>query len=1422
MVQAGDDRWVEVSPSQFTHEAEGLALVRAIMPDETPFRAWSNFEFRDNHGRWHEVDLLLLGRGRLHLIELKYYSGVLRGDDHRWLRDGKRPEDSPLKLARRKAQYFATKLRDELRAWAQETKANIPDERDLLPFVQESVFLHHPQFTSKLSDAAAMGLYGLDGAEEKSNLWGISELVLEPAGKRSITLQQERLLTNLMSRIGLVQRRQREAGSWVIEDESIDSGDGWQDWLATHKVVQQDRARIRFQVLAPSATTTARADVRRIAEHEFRLMGRLHHDGILQPRDLVESELGVGLVYPYAPEWERLDLWMAGQENGVPLETQLSMVRQIGEALQYAHSNKVVHRGLSPKAVWVREVPGTTHDVKVRLGDWQGAGTVAADGLTRSSVPGVTSLFGIHAPTRRSDATSASSAPDTPDADGRIDASFQAPEGVWNAAADRVRLDVFGLGAVAFYLLTGTAPAPSASALISRLQAQQGLDLSVELPQISSDLRSLVLKATHPSPSQRTPDVSTVLTQLSKAERETASDLAQEDPLEAHSGAVLDGRFELVRRLGQGSTAVGLLVIDRHASGSEAQRVLKVALNDEAASRLTDEAEVLRSLDNPRVVKVIEGPIVVGGRPALLLENAGAETLTEVLRTRSRLSLDLLERFGVDLLDGMVVLDKAGVDHRDIKPSNLGVRENRGDRTKHLVLFDFSLTRAAASATSAGTPPYLDPFLTGARDRYDSAAERYAAAVVLFEMATGATPVYGDRDANPAAVQDEATVTPEMFDPALAEALVGFFRTALARDAARRHDTAESMRSAWLSIFAADATTEPDASNDELARTAMMSTPLAESGLTARALSALEPYAVTTVGELLTVDPVRLSRMQGVANATRLQISARMKEWRERLGDARESDELDGRPPTPAEAADLFLSAVASKRAPNRGAMVRLVLGVGTDLEAFATHAQLAAHLPEPVTTARGTQILSALQEAWASDDRTRRLLDLLADAASTRLTILGGVATPGEVAEAFVGALSTSDDRDERLVLGLLRFALERRRALNRAGGSADSVWLRRRDGKVTLLAEDQALFEVAEVLGGQAEHLVQAIDDPRRGVVAAAQVRAKLAAAVRQHRDLPDPLTDPMRLAQLAAAMSASGAVTGGGELHHRGLTQVAALELTFKDFGGGLQLGPVEIRDRVSVRFPSVPELPQRPTLDALVQDAGLGLVYDDRLGIYRSPKLGATTGLESRQPTSLSVTTSPVGVSGAIGARLEGSIASRSFLALGVRADRLTKFVLAAEAQYAARVVDVTGVLLDALRAASERTGLPWELVRAADAESETSRGRRGLNELVKRSWSQVEQAVDSALETSGSDAPVLLTEASPLARYDNMGLLAKWTDLGASRQQAVWLVVPQLASNHGPLLDGRPVPLAAPSQYVALDNDWIDSAATVGAAAQKEQ
>ena len=168
-----DGRWVTIADSQFAHEKQGLDAVKQLLPDAPPFRAWANFEFRDNRGRWHEVDLLVLAHDTLYLVELKHYRGILRGNDHVWLRDGHRAEDSPLLLARRKAQYFSSLLKDTLR----QKTGSAP--KGAIPYVQELVFLHHPEFVCDLPPSSKINLYGLDGRDKITGLPGISE---RPAG----------------------------------------------------------------------------------------------------------------------------------------------------------------------------------------------------------------------------------------------------------------------------------------------------------------------------------------------------------------------------------------------------------------------------------------------------------------------------------------------------------------------------------------------------------------------------------------------------------------------------------------------------------------------------------------------------------------------------------------------------------------------------------------------------------------------------------------------------------------------------------------------------------------------------------------------------------------------------------------------------------------------------------------------------------------------------------------------------------------------------------------------------------------------------------------------------------------------------------------------------------------------------------------
>ena len=272
-----------------------------------------------------------------------------------------------------------------------------------------------------------------------------------------------------------------------------------------------------------------------------------------------------------------------------------------------------------------------------------------------------------------------------------------------------------------------------------------------------------------------------------------------EDPSGAQQGDLLPGHFTVVRRLGQGACAVALLV---ERDGQE--YVLKVASTPEHNQRLQDEGEVLQQCRHPHIVEYCD-LLAMGDRLCVLMRRAGEETLGQRLRKEGRLHVDLLQRFGDDLLSVITYLEDAGIAHRDIKPDNIGVGPmGRSDRL-HLVLFDFSLARTPPDNIRAGTTGYLEPLLPLRKPpRWDLYAERYAAAVTLYELAAGPhnLPRWGDGISDPSQLACEVTIEAELFDADLRDGLSDFFTTALRRNPAERFDNAEEMLQAWRRCFA--------------------------------------------------------------------------------------------------------------------------------------------------------------------------------------------------------------------------------------------------------------------------------------------------------------------------------------------------------------------------------------------------------------------------------------------------------------------------------------------------------------------------------------------------------------------------------------------------------------------------------------------
>lgn len=1395
-----DGRWVTIAESQFAHEQQGLEIVKALLPDAAPFRAWANFEFRDNRGRWHEVDLLVLARDCLYLIELKHYRGTLTGNDHVWLRQGHRAEDSPLLLTRRKAQYFSSLLKDTLRQFS----ADAP--MSAIPYVQELVFLHNSDFRCDLPERSKINLYGLD-RQPHTGLPGISERLLAPAQRPPVAEKDGLIVAALMKRIGLAPRRQREVGSWIIDEKPLADGEGWQDWPAFHHVDTERHARIRFYTVGQSASSADSHARRQTVTQEFHLLSRLRFDGLQVPEDLVEEpELGIGLVFPQPQGETSLDLWLAEHKDTLTLEDQLKLITDIAEIVHYAHRNRVVHRGLNPRSIAIRE---RGQQLRPQVTDWDSAGILPANPDTAVS---------------RLSSGSLSLMASAPGETARL---FAAPEGL--RPQDPVRIDVFGLGALAFFILTGgQSPATSPGELMDRLRRDRGLDLAVELPQIRSALRQLVLDATHPSPAERTADIASFLDNLEDARNDVLEVSSDTDPLEAGPGAELgDGRFIYKRRLGAGSTAVGILVEDRKVGSST--RVLKVSRDNDAAERLRAEAKVLAELANDERIVTLHDVVDVGGRTALILNYAGRTTLAEELNNRRRLSIDVLQRWGTDLLTALVALERKGLNHRDIKPSNLAVFQSNPRADSHLVMFDFSMAGVDSKDLDAGTPPYLDPFLgTGDRRQYDTAAERYGAAVVLFEMATGTTPHYGpDPGAHPAAVDDDVTLAAGMFEPTIAEAMVEFFTAALSRDATRRPDTAEDMLRAWQRAFTATTPARTPQASDEAAAAATATTPLAAAGLSQRATSALAAAQVATVGELLALDSTLLNRLVArEAKETRKEITTRYRDWAKRLGQQRRPAaagdlmRLD-------DAVDLLLSTVAGRGSTRRDA-AELLLGVTTGLDAFASSAELAEKLGK--VPLRGSQLVKELQQDWAGHAETAALLDGITDIARQVIADYGGVAAvstlTGEIRARLPEAVATTGDpaakdRVDRTAGGLLRVALDRLSEHETA--TADKEFVRRRHGRrLALLASDELLLAAAEAAASRAEELVS-VD--RDAVIAAPTAARELRAAFEKGyasvSDTDVRVTAPAdaRLVRLAAAISRHAAVSGRGELHNVEISPAAAAEVALRGLSQTETLSASQVRSRITARFPELDRVPQRPQLDTVIEQTGLGLSWDGEKSAYRftDSQPPSLTSWHTRKPTAPpTLTGDRVDIASAEDADhhalLRNSIAEHGFLAIGVpvppnRPAEHERVAHALAEVYDGHIHDLTAALIAGMRDLAGRQGVSWDLIRGADAADAGPRDVQGLRTVVDRVIPQLREDLRQRVfgEPGGQD-PLILTEPSPLARYGHLKLLTELSDFSARRRRPVWLILPQLRGQHGPLIDREPLQLGSHGQFLLWKQD----------------
>ncbi|HEX6418518.1 MAG TPA: DNA-directed RNA polymerase subunit alpha C-terminal domain-containing protein, partial [Acidimicrobiales bacterium] len=876
------------------------------------------------------------------------------------------------------------------------------------------------------------------------------------------------------------------------------------------------------------------------------------------PHNLIEHDRGPCLVFDHIPGEQPLDRWLATPEvrDRIGMDDRLAVVRAVAEAVAHAHTRGVFHRALCPSAVWVADHDGRR---TVRVANWH-AGARVGTGDVSASMTGTTHVEALSGG----------------DAD-----LYRAPEHA-QPLADPAALDVFSLGCLTAFVFTGTPPAPTPAKLRELLAGQGHVPVEASGDAIDEMVATFVAELTDVDPSRRPGNADDVLAALDDLEEE----LTRPDPVDephvtaARRGSTLgEARFGVLGRVGLGSTAFALLV--RDAAKDDRVAVLKVARAPQLNDRVLAEGAALRGLRHPAIVELLDDPLDLDGHAALLLSFAGDRSDTErgvdgearaprtlAARIGEPIGAELLQRWGEDLLDAVRYLEQEGVSHRDIKPENLGiVPRGRGDQLR-LVLFDFSLAGTPLDRIEAGTQGYLDPFLRR-RGRWDPAAERYSAAVVLYEMATGTKPVYGDGRADPALVDAPLQLDRALFEPSVADGLADFFDRALAPDVADRFGTADDMLWAWRQAFreaARPATHHPAAEPTETAGPAAFAvppgtagaTPLAGLPLSNRALNALEREDILTVADLLSAPVNRLFQLRGVGNLTRNELRAAVAALRAAV------PEGGGAPGelSLGAAADLLVPRVSGSEA-NRAAVLRAYLGLSGGDGGWPTQAELARSAG--VSRQRVAQVLASARQRWSKQPTVTAVRDWLA----AELTAMGGLASLDQLAARLAGshplpedaeADATGDgdaDRDgDHAASGdtdrAAREAAHRRAAVAMARASlvveaeraAPRFAHRVLDPAAVVVALDdeeagpgaQALADYASTLAARtAELLADRTVVPRGELVAALRDLAVPEGAA--------PLGDA-HLAEMAASLTPDAAVNSRLELYRRGLGPGEAL--------------------------------------------------------------------------------------------------------------------------------------------------------------------------------------------------------------------------------------------------------------------------------------
>ena len=285
------------------------------------------------------------------------------------------------------------------------------------------------------------------------------------------------------------------------------------------------------------------------------------------------------------------------------------------------------------------------------------------------------------------------------------------------------------------------------------------------------------------------------------------------------TGKTLEGRYQVVKKVGEGGMSFVYLATDVATRERYAIKVLSAALSNDtnAMARLRREASLGMRLAHPNVCHIIRLGETEDGLVYVVMPFVEGEILSD--RTNRRGQIPLHETVGLlrDMALGLHVAHELKIVHRDLKPENIMVC-SRPDGTDYAVVMDFGLAKErragaelqklTATGIILGTPEFMSPEQLRGKP-LDARTDIYSLALMAYEMLTGKLPFQGRTQQETMIARlrsDPATLKktrPDLDFPDAVERVLG---KAMQRNPDDRYQTTLEFADA----FAAAATGAPD------------------------------------------------------------------------------------------------------------------------------------------------------------------------------------------------------------------------------------------------------------------------------------------------------------------------------------------------------------------------------------------------------------------------------------------------------------------------------------------------------------------------------------------------------------------------------------------------------------------------------------